>query len=139
VYEFRSRLLHGLFEERETFDRYRLTDEEWEKVHELKDEKYGNWDWNYGNSPKFNIQRSRRFSAGEIDLRLDVEDGYIDNMKIYGDFFGVEPVEVVEERLQGIRYEPYVLEQVISDIDLEQYFGKIHEDDFLELIYGSDK
>ncbi len=139
VYEFRSRLLHGLFEERKNFERYRLTDEEWEKVHELKEEKYGNWDWNYGSSPKFNIKRSRRFSVGEIDLRLDVEDGHIENMKIYGDFFGTEPVKTIEKRLQGIRYEPNALEQVISEIDLEPYFGKVHEDDFLELIYGPDE
>lgn len=139
VYEFRSRLLHGLFEERETFERYRLTDVEWVKVHELKDEKYGNWDWNFGSSPKFNIQRSKRFSVGEIDLRLDVEKGYIENMKIYGDFFGVAPVGDVEDRLQGIRYQPDALEQVISDIELEQYFGKISRNDFLKLIYGQDE
>jgi len=139
VYEFRSRLLHGLFEERDTFERYRLTEDEWEKVHELKDEKYGNWDWNYGNSPKFNIQRSKRFPVGEIDLRLDVEKGYIKNMKIYGDFFGVEPVGDIEESLRGVRYEPYDLEQIINDIDLEQYFGNIPKDDFLELVYGQDE
>lgn len=139
IYEFRSRLLKGLFEEREKFDSYRLTDEEWERVHELKDKKYGNWDWNFGSSPKFNIQRNKRFPIGEIDLRLDVERGYIENIKIYGDFFGVEPVADIENRLQGIRYEPFVLEQVVSEIDLEQYFGEIHEDDFLELIYGPDE
>lgn len=139
VFEFRSRLLHGLFEERENFERYHLKDKEWEKVHELKDEKYGNWDWNFGSSPQFNIQRSGRFSVGEIDLRLDVKKGYIENMKIYGDFFGTQPVADIENRLQDIRYEPYVLEQVISEIDLEQYFGKIHKDDFLNLIYGPDE
>jgi len=139
IYEFRSRLLKGLFEEREKFDSYRLTDEEWERVHELKDKKYGNWDWNFGSSPKFDIQRNKRFPIGEIDLRLDVERGYIENIKIYGDFFGVEPVADIENRLQGIRYEPFVLEQVVNKIDLEQYFGKIHEDDFLELIYGPDE
>lgn len=139
VYEFRSRLLHGLFEERESFERYRLTDEEWKKVHELKDEKYGSWDWNYGNSPKFNIKRTKRFSVGEIDLRLDIENGYIKNVRIYGDFFGKEPVEDIEERLRMVRYEPYVLDAVIRDIDLELYFGKIHQDNFLELVYGQDE
>lgn len=139
VYEFRSRLLHGLFEERESFERYRLTNEEWKNVHELKDEKYGNWDWNYGSSPKFNIKRTKRFSVGEIDLRLDIENGYIQNVKIYGDFFGKEPVEDIEERLRMVRYEPYVLDEVIRDIDLELYFGKIQQDDFLELVYGQDE
>lgn len=139
VHEFRSRLLHGLFEERESFERYRLTDDEWQKVHKLKKEKYGNWDWNYGRSPKFNIQRSHRFSAGEIDLRLEIEKGYIENLKIYGDFFGVEPVEEIEELLQGVRYEPYDLERAISKMDLESYFGRVHENDFLELLYGPDE
>ena len=76
---------------------------------------------------------------GEIDLRLDIENGYIKNVRIYGDFFGKEPVEDIEERLRMVRYEPYVLDAVIRDIDLELYFGKIHQDNFLELVYGQDE
>lgn len=139
VSEFRQRLLDGLYRERDHFETYHLTDDEWKAVHELKDEKYGNWDWNFGRSPEFNIQRTKRFPVGEIDLRLDVEKGYIQNLKIYGDFFGKEPVDEIEKMLKDVRYEPSDLEVALNGIDVKEYFGDVEKAEFLELIYGEDE
>ncbi|PAU95111.1 lipoate--protein ligase [Aliifodinibius salipaludis] len=135
---FRKRLLEGLYKDREEFETYHLTESEWKEVHALKDEKYGQWDWNFGKSPKFNIQRSRRFDAGEIDLRLDVDEGHIDNVKIYGDFFGKEPVAQLEEYLQGVRYDRQEVENKVEPINIEQYFGAVPKSEFIELVYGAD-
>ncbi|SMO97142.1 lipoate--protein ligase [Gracilimonas mengyeensis] len=138
VGEFRERLLEGLYEDRETFETYKLSESEWAEVHALKDEKYGNWDWNFGKSPKFNIQRTRRFPIGEIDLRLDVQKGHIKNLKVYGDFFGKEPVEELEELLKDVRYHPEDITATLQPIDVKEYFGDIEKDAFIELIYGED-
>jgi len=138
VSEFRQNLLDGLYRERDNFETYHLTDNEWEAVHELKDEKYGNWDWNFGRSPDFNIQRTKRFPVGEIDLRLDVEKGHIQNLKIYGDFFGKEPVDEIEEMLKEVRYEPSDIEIALNGIDVKEYFGDVEKAEFLGLVYGED-
>jgi lipoate-protein ligase A len=139
VSEFRQRLLDGLYRERDNFETYHLTDDEWNAVHALKDEKYGNWDWNFGRSPDFNIQRSKRFPVGEIDLRLDVEKGHIKNLKIYGDFFGKEPVDEIEEILKDVRYDPSDIEIALNGIDVKEYFGNVEKAEFLELVYGEDE
>lgn len=139
IEEFRSAILHGLMEDRANFETYHLTQEEWEGVHTLKDEKYGTWDWNYGHSPKFNIQRTRRFPIGEIDLRLDVEKGIIQNMKIYGDFFGREPVQTLEDKFKGLRYHPEDIRETLADVDVVEYFGDLPKEDFIYLVYGSDE
>ncbi len=139
VSEFRQRLLDGLYRERDHFETYHLTDDEWKAVHELKDEKYGNWDWNFGRSPEFNIQRTKRFPVGEIDLRLDVEKGHIRNLKIYGDFFGKEPVNEIERILKDVRYEPSDIEIALNGIDVKEYFGDVKKAEFLELVYGEDE
>jgi len=73
IEDFRALLLSGLYEEKESFETYHLTRDEWKAVHSLKEEKYDSWDWNYGRSPKFNIQRTKRFTLGEIDVRMFVE------------------------------------------------------------------
>ena len=139
IQTFRSSVLKGLYEDREEFETYHLTEAEWEGVYQLRDEKYGTWDWNFGSSPKFNIKRTRRFSIGEIDLRLDVEKGFIRNLKIYGDFFGREPVEKLEQHLTGSRYERADLEELLQPVEIEDYFGALPKPDFLELVYGADK
>ncbi|QCX40694.1 lipoate--protein ligase [Aureibaculum algae] len=138
IEQFRKLLLEGLYEESEPFESYYLTPEEWKKVHELKADKYDNWDWNYGRSPKFNIQRTNRFPIGEIDLRIHVEKGLIKDVVIYGDFFGKEPVADLENLLKGIRYEKEDISMALKSIDINEYFGDIQKEDFLELVYGED-
>jgi lipoate-protein ligase A len=138
IEEFRKLLLEGLYEESEPFGSYRLTHEEWKAVHQLKEDKYDTWDWNYGRSPKFNIQRSKRFPIGEIDLRIFVEKGHISEFKIFGDFFGKEPVENLERLLQGARYEKEDISELLKDIEIKEYFGDIPKIDFIELVYGGD-
>jgi len=139
IEEFRSLLLEGLYAESEPFETYYLSPEEWKAVHQLKEEKYDTWDWNYGRSPKFNIQRNKRFPIGEIDLRIFVEKGIIKDFKIFGDFFGKEPVETLENTLIGIRYEKSDITNALKSISMREYFGDISKDDFIELIYGEDE
>lgn len=139
VEAFRSHILEGLFQNVESFETYRLSEEEWEKVYELREEKYANWDWNYGKSPNFNIQRNKRFSIGEIDLRLDVEKGFIKNLKIYGDFFGKEPIEQLESHFKGARYHREEIINLLQPVEIDSYFGALPKEDFIELMYGTDE
>ncbi|ULT58088.1 lipoate--protein ligase [Neobacillus drentensis] len=135
IEEFRSLLLKNIFGAQDDIPEYSLTEEDWEKIHQLSKERYQNWDWNYGKSPKFNLQHSHRFPVGSIDVRLDVNKGLIENCKIYGDFFGVGEVNEIERKLTGIRYDKREIEQVLSDIDTKHYFGNISKEEFINLIY----
>ena len=139
IEDFRQLLLEGLYDESEALEAYHLTPEEWKGVHQLKEEKYDTWDWNFGRSPKFNIQRSKRFSVGEIDLRIFVEKGHIVDFKIFGDFFGKEPVETLETMLIGARYEKENISHLLKDIEIKEYFGDIPKVEFIELLYGEDE
>lgn len=139
IEEFRKLLLKGLYEESEAFETYHLTAEEWKSIYRLKEEKYDTWDWNYGRSPKFNIQRSKRFPVGEIDLRIFVEKGHIKDFKIFGDFFGKEPVEKLEQLLIGSRYKEKDISKLLKEIEIKEFFGDIPKVDFIALIYGEDE
>jgi lipoate---protein ligase len=134
VEEFRSSLLKFIFQGEEVTE-YVLTEEDWEKIHQLSKERYQNWDWNYGKSPKFNLQHSHRFPVGQIDVRLDVDKGVIENCKIYGDFFGVGDVSEIENKLKHVRYEKNELEAALKDVDTTFYFGNVTKEEFINLIY----
>lgn len=137
--EFRSMVLTGLFSGNATFETYHLTDEEWEGVHQLKAEKYDTWEWNYGRAPRFNIQRTKRFKIGELDLRIFVEKGKIKEVNIYGDFFGKDAVSTLEKQLVNLRYDKEVLQQEVENIELHNYFGDLDKTDFVNLLYGVDE
>ncbi len=135
VEEFRQLLLTNIFEGLEEIPEYVLTEEDWEKIHQLSEERYQTWEWNYGKSPKFNLQHSHRFPVGSIDVRLEVNKGIIDDCKIYGDFFGVGEVQDIEERLKNVKYERASLDKALDDLDIKYYFGNITKEDFIQLIY----
>lgn len=135
--EFKDMILRYIFdvEDSENVPRYELTEQDWENVHKISKERYKNWDWNYGKSPKFNIQESHKFDGGLVDVRLDVKNGTIENCKIYGDFFGIGDVSVIEERLIGARHERKSIEEALVDVDVPHYLGKISKEDFVNLLY----
>lgn len=135
VEEFRLLVLKSIFQGAEEIPEYKLTDEDWKKINRLSQERYQQWDWNYGKSPKFNLQRSHRFPVGQIDIRFEVNKGIIDNCKIYGDFFGVGDVRDIEEKLVNTRYEKTALAKALADIDPAFYFGSISKDELIHLIY----
>lgn len=134
IEEFRTSLLKFIFQGQEISE-YVLTNEDWEKIHQLSKERYQNWDWNYGKSPKFNLQHSHRFPIGQLDVRLEVNKGVIENCKIYGDFFGVGDVSEIESKLKGVRYEKGELEAALKDVDTTYYFGNLSKEEFINLIY----
>ncbi|MFK9094699.1 lipoate--protein ligase [Bacillus salipaludis] len=135
IQAFRSLILKSIFEGQEEIPEYVVTEEDWEKIHQLSKERYQNWEWNYGKSPKFNLQHSHRFPVGSIDVRLEVNKGILENCKIYGDFFGVGDVSEIENKLKGIRYEKSEIEKALSEIDTKHYFGNISKEEFINLIY----
>jgi lipoate-protein ligase A len=135
VTEFRAAILNSLFEGEENVKYWELTDEDWENIRELSAQRYGNWDWNYGKSPKFNMKHSHRFPVGGIDVRLQVENGAILDAHIYGDFFGVGDVAEIEKAITGVKYERAALDEAISGFDIPKYLGGITKEEFLKLIY----
>ncbi|QAS51672.1 lipoate--protein ligase [Halobacillus litoralis] len=136
--EFKELVLRYIFDVEDVKDvpQYKLTKQDWENIHELADERYKNWDWNYGKSPKFNIQHTKRIEgAGSYDIRLDVAKGYIKNTKIFGDFFGVGDINEIEEKLIGTKYDRQSLSEALGETDIPHYLGKINKEDFLDMLY----
>ncbi|QQD83083.1 lipoate--protein ligase [Bacillus siamensis] len=135
--EFKKHLLHHIFNTNDLskVPEYKLTDEDWKAIRKISEERYQNWDWNFGRSPAFNLQHSKRYPVGSIDLRLEVKKGIIQDCKIFGDFFGAKDVSEVEQALIGKQYDRTAIREALAGIELKQYFGNIELEDFLELIY----
>ncbi|SEG06345.1 lipoate--protein ligase [Paenibacillus sp. UNC499MF] len=135
VEEFRQELLENIFGMKVSeVPQYVLTEKDWEAIRELSAERYGNWEWNYGRSPKSELVNSKRFPAGTIDVRMNLEEGRIGKMKIYGDFFGVKDVEEIERLLTGVKYDTQSLERALEGTDITAYFGAVGKEEFIGLL-----
>lgn len=103
-------------------------------VRELLASKYGTWEWNFGENPPCNIQRARRFPAGEIDARLNVQQGRIAGIRIFGDFMGRIEVREIEERLSGLPFDRHAVTEALAAMEIPSYFGDIAREDVLNLL-----
>lgn len=135
IEQFRLEILKSVFGGEENIQYYELTEQDWENIYQLSKERYQTWEWNYGKSPRFNIQKTHRFPSGGIDIRLEVNKGLIEDATIFGDFFGVGDVEEVVQLLIGTQYDRTAIGKVLVDIDIPTYFGGVTKEEFLQLIY----
>lgn len=134
--KFKDTLLETIFEmEGQEPEEYVLSEEELRGIDEIYSKRYGTWEWNYGHSPDYNFSNYKRFPFGSIDVRLDVKKGNIVECKIFGDFFGVEDVEDLEDRLRDEKYEKDHIKEILEGVRLKEYFGDIEDEEFLELLF----
>lgn len=133
--QFREMLLRYIFDTDGEIPKYELNEEDWKVINEISEQRYQNWDWNYGKSPKFNVHSANRFPVGQIDVRLEVKKGIIDQAKIFGDFFGVGDISDIETALTGLRYERKAVEEALADYDIKHYFGNVEKEDFIGLLF----
>lgn len=134
IHDFKERITNSIFKEYESLPLYILTDSEWEKVHKLSEQKYRTWEWNFGRSPEFNVQKVNRFEFGQIDVRIFVKDGEIQEIKFYGDFLGYGDSEDIENKLKGVLFKDSEVESALKNTDLKYYFGNIELKDFVKFI-----
>lgn len=138
VIELRERIIERIFgtRDRSKVPTLELDAADWAEVDALVKRKYGSWDWNYGENPPCNVQRAHRFTAGEIDVRVNVESGRVAAVRIFGDFMGREDVTELEALMLGVPYDYTSISTALAGVDLDSYFGDIPPDDALGLLAG---
>lgn len=134
ILQFKSILKEKLFEGQE-YKEYVLTNQDIENIKKMETEKFATWDWNYGQSPESNFKNAVRFDGGEVDLRLMIKDGFIENAKFYGDFLAVEYLDDLEDALKGQKYDIDTVDKILDKVNLKQYFGTITKQEILSCMF----
>ncbi|MEM8862974.1 MAG: lipoate--protein ligase [Chloroflexota bacterium] len=114
---------------------YKLSSSDWKEIEQIRGLRFGTWNWNYGRTPNFNIQKTGEFPTGKIDVRINVKSGIINEIRFFGTYTFSTEIESLENSLVGKRYDAKSLDQVINNIDLEAYFGDIPAAEIKQLLY----
>lgn len=136
ILDFKEQMLRYITETDDPadFKYYSFSDEEWAVIDQMVADKYGNWDWNYGKSPRYEYNREGRFAAGTVQVSISVSKGYIDSIRIYGDFFGTADINDIEEALTGVRMVREDLVNALESFEISSYFGKLTKEELVDLI-----
>lgn len=134
VHEFSDAILAQMKEEYPEMDEYVLSDAELSEIQAMRDNQFATWDWTYGKAPEYTIERGVRYPAGKITTYANVENSTIKSVKIFGDFFGVKPVDDIEKMLEGVRYDYKDVLAALKTVDTSQYFSRMTPEEITKAI-----
>lgn len=134
VQKFSDAILAQVKEEYPEMDEYVLSDAELSEIQAMRDNQFATWDWTYGKAPEYTIERGVRYPAGKITTYANVENSTIKSVKIFGDFFGVKPVDDIEKMLEGVRYDYKDVLAALKTVDTSQYFSRMTPEEITKAI-----
>lgn len=112
----------------------KLSESEIHAVNLLCQQKYITFDWVYGNSPAFNIVHSAAFSWGKVEIGLLIENGFITECRIYGDFFSNADVNELSTVLQGLPFRREKIKRQLAAVNLSRFFPVAQAEEIEKLL-----
>ena len=104
VVEFTDFLFDTISNSYSDMQKYEFTESDIHAIQKLRDEKYCQWDWIYGYSPKYVYSNSLETLNGEIDFSIWIEKGIIRKSEWKGDI----PIDLgglLNSQLQNCRHD----------------------------------
>ncbi len=135
VQQFRDILMNHVMNTFEGSTLYEFTQEDIAAIEKLVETKYGTWEWNYGHSPKYELQKAFKSEGGFVEIHMNVKKGIITEVKIYGDFFNKHEIGTVENLLQDTPHTEEAIRQKLLTLNFKEYFHNITVDEFVESMF----
>jgi lipoate-protein ligase A len=133
---FKLALLESLLNEKNSSLRaHQITNDDFQKIKYIQENKYMKWEWNYQESPKGAFVNEKRYEAGNLILYFDVENGQIKNLRIFGDFLEVPNTSKISKALEST---PYIYENCrneLLNIGFHEVFMSITLNEFLMCLF----
>jgi lipoate-protein ligase A len=133
VLEFSTLIENHIMEKYPEAILYELSEEDHERIREMVQSKYGTWEWNFGYSPQYNFRKVLRTqNSGTLEFILDVTDGVIRDIRIFGDYFNMCDTEEIEDALRDVQHSEIKIRQALSAFNINDYFNNLTLDEFVE-------
>ena len=114
---------------------FKLSDADLANIQQLSDEKFAQWEWNYGRSPKATLTHSARLSCGTVEIHLTLAENRISSCRFGGDFLGNLPATDLESALQGTVYNTESIRERLSSFTIGNYFDGVVVDDLVSMMF----
>ena len=132
--DFKTLLLEKLFAG-QPMEQYFLTEADIAAVEELRRNRYGTWDWNWGGSPACDLIRKKRVEGcGTVECRLTVKDGRIADAAFRGDFFSSRDPQLLADRFVGLRPVSEDYQKALEGENVSDYFVGLSAEDLLHIL-----
>ncbi len=134
VMEFKDYLMNYILRQEGGRQLSQLDEHEVQAIQQLAKEKFSTWAWNYGQSPKYALDRKMRTQGGTVQVVMDVRNGIVADVHFYGDFFFRKDPDLLAKALIGTAHTESALRKALQDIAVEQYFNGVTQEDLLQIL-----
>lgn len=132
--EFRKELLQQILQGK-ACDEYVLSEDDLCNIQKIKEQRYATWEWNYGLSHECQKIKKKRFpAAGSVEVSLSMDNGIIRDVYFCGDFFSVLGIDVLREKLLGVRMEEESIRSALEGLHAQHYIVGMTNEDLIDLI-----
>ena len=131
VIEFRDRIMDYILQKYPDSKIYEYTVEDISGIEKLRDEKFTQWEWNFGYSPKYDFEKKVQTKGGILEFRLNVEKGLIKDFKVYGDFIHKNDIDIFEQSIIGMKHDYNTILSSLSMLKFDHYFRDIEKEEFV--------
>lgn len=98
---------------------YELKKTDLQKTDILVTEKFQNWEWNFGYSPKYSFKNTIEINDKTLSIQLNSKKGIIENCVISGDYFSVETSKKISFGLRNKRHFYEDIQNVFEELGIE--------------------
>ncbi len=77
---------------------------------------FGSWDYIYGKTPPFSFSQNKRFSWGNLEIKLNLSGGKITQIKVFTDSMDFTLAEKIEAALLGAQFKLSTIENRLKDV-----------------------
>jgi lipoate---protein ligase len=135
VLSFRDLIMDHIMDIYPDCEMYDYTSEDLQKINALVKEKYSTWEWNFGYSPSYNLEKMIKTKGGFIEFHLNVAHGIIKDIKIYGDFFSRRDISEVESLLRDTRHDEEIILTKLKGVPFDDYFHNVEAEEFVKGLF----
>ena len=134
VLEFKDYLMSFIMRQNQMTELQNLTDEEETIVGKLVTEKYATWEWNYGRSPEYSMNKKMRTKGGSVQVIADIREGRFRDLQFFGDFFGEKDPQELADQLLGIRMDKTAVADALTNINVNDFFHNVTNEELIDLL-----
>lgn len=134
VLEFKDFLMDFVLKQNKMTALDVLKPEEEAKVAELERTQFATWDWNYGQSPKYAVERKARTAGGTVQASMDVKGGRISALRFYGDFFSRRDPQELADLLLDTPHAREAIAAKLENIPVDDFFNNVTADELTNIL-----
>ncbi|HAT55117.1 MAG TPA: hypothetical protein DCW31_07760 [Lactobacillus sp.] len=139
--DFQNEFLKNVFDVTQAADVPRVTfsQDDWNKINQLKETRYDNDVWNLGRQPHYPHYVRKHYDHGTVAINFDTDGGKLTHVLIFGDFFTpLTDLSTIEEALVGTELTENALGEAYQKAGVDQLLPWMTSTTFAELMLSKE-